>query len=280
MKEKTEQPKLYAWQQIAQLPFVQGPLLGASVMAAVTPLLNWTNHVMNDKPMVWRNAMAGATEYASSAVPSYATVFFIKRLLQPSSGQTSSFYDFATSFTAGAFSGLANTPFDAVAQNKQFAKLPSSKKTREMMIKHHGYASLFKGGTATMLREGAWSTIYLTAIPILASYFSERGLKREHAEGLALILTAGSYGMLSTPLNQLRSKKQLGLTEPTPIKSYIQHAKDIWNQKPTTSVLQRFSFYFKGALPRTVTTTIAGGLLVEGQELYNTFVKPSSTPKV
>ncbi len=273
MKEKTEQTKLHAWQQIAQLPFVQGPLLGASVMTAVTPLLNWTNHVMNNKPMIWRHAMAGATEYASSAVPSYATVFFIKKLLQPNPSQSSSFYDFATSFAAGALSGLASTPFDAVAQNKQLAQLPSSKQTREMMIKHHGYSSLFQGGGATMLREGTWSTIYLTAIPVLASYFNDKGLTKEQAEGLALILTAGSYGWFSTPLNQLRSKKQLELTESAPGKSYLQHAKDIWNQKPTASPLQRFSFYFKGGLPRTITTIAAGGLLVEGQELYNNLVK-------
>lgn len=275
MKEKTEQSQLHTWQQIAQLPFVQGPLLGASVMTAVTPFLNWTNHVMNNKSMIWRYAMSGATEYASSAVPSYATVFLIKKLLQPNPDQSSSFYDFVTSFTAGAFSGLAGTPFDAIAQNKQFAKLPSSKQTREMMLKYHGRSSLFQGGGATMLREGTWSTIYLTAIPTLASYFLEKGLKKEQAEGLAVILTAGTYGLFSTPLNQLRSKKQLGLTEPAPGKSYIQHVKDIWNQKPTASTWQRFSFYFKGAIPRTITTTVAAGLLVEGQELYNNLVNPS-----
>ncbi|MCL9684437.1 solute carrier family 25 protein [Legionella maioricensis] len=275
MKDKTDKSEFYFWQQVAQLPFVQGPLLGASVMTMVTPLLNWTNHVMNDKPMVWRNAMSGSVEYASSAIPSYATVFAIKKMLQPTSNRSSPLYDFFSSFAAGAFSGLASTPFDAIAQNRQLAEIPSSKQTGQKMITLNGYSSLFQGGTATMLREGIWSTVYLTAVPILTQHFCAKGMKKEQAEGLALILTAGSYGMFSTPLNQLRSRKQKGLTEPLEIKSYLQHVQDIWNQKPTANTLQRCAFFFKGAIPRTVTTTVAGGLLVKGQELYNEVVASS-----
>ena len=277
MKNKTDKSEFHFWQQIAQLPFVQGPFLGAGVMTMVTPLLNWTNHVMNDKPMVWRNAMSGSVEYASSAIPSYARVFAIKKVLQPTSGQPSPFYDFFSSFAAGSFSGLASTPFDAVAQNKQLAKIPSSKQTRQQMITLNGYSSLFQGGAATMVREGIWSTVYLTAVPVLTQYFCTKEMKKEQAEGLALILTAGSYGLFSTPLNQLRSRKQIGLTEPLERKSYWQHAQDIWNQKPTANTLQRSAFFFKGAIPRTITTTVAGGLLVKGQELYNEIV---TSPKL
>ncbi|MBL7479832.1 MC/SLC25 family protein [Legionella bononiensis] len=275
MHSRTDRTELPTWKKYLQYPFIQGPLLGAGVMTLVTPGLNWTNHVLNGKTMQWRFAMSGSFEYASSAIPSYAVVFVLKKLMQPENQQVSPLYEFATSFTAGAFSGLASTPFEGIAQNKQLSKLTTSQETRHRMIMHHGYNALFQGGFSIMLREGLWSTVYLTAIPTLARYFKSTGMKKEQAEGLALVLTAGSYGFFSTPLYQLRFRKQQGLTEPVVGKSYLQHAKDIWNQPGNGGTVQRLGFFFKGALPRTLTTTIAGALLYKGQEILQELIKPS-----
>lgn len=275
MESKNDRSQLPFWKSFLQLPFIQGPLLGAGVMTVVTPGLNWTNHVLNGKKMQWRFAMSGSFEYASSAIPSYAVVFMLKKLLQPEHKQVSPLYEFATSFTAGALSGLASTPFEGIAQNKQLSELPTSRETRQRMISYNGYSSLFRGGVSIMLREGLWSTVYLTAIPTLARYFQSSGIKKEQAEGLALILTAGSYGFFSTPLYQLRFRKQQGLTEPSSDKSYLHHTKEIWGQNITGTTVQRLGFFFKGALPRTVTTTVAGALLYKGHELFQELVKPS-----
>ncbi|KTD48261.1 MC/SLC25 family protein [Legionella quateirensis] len=275
MHSRTDRTELPTWKKYLQFPFIQGPLLGAGVMTLVTPGLNWTNHVLNGKTMQWRFAMSGSFEYASSAIPSYAVVFVLKKLMQPEGQQVSPLYEFATSFTAGAFSGLASTPFEGIAQNKQLSKLPTSQETRHRMIMNNGYNALFQGGFSIMLREGLWSTVYLTAIPTLARYFKSTGMKREQAEGLALVLTAGSYGFFSTPLYQLRFRKQQGLTEPVAGKSYLEHAKDIWNQPGSGGTVQRLGFFFKGALPRTLTTTIAGALLYKGQEMLQELIKPS-----
>ena len=275
MHSRTDRTELPTWKKYLQFPFIQGPLLGAGVMTLVTPGLNWTNHVLNGKTMQWRFAMSGSFEYASSAIPSYAVVFVLKKLMQPENQQVSPLYEFATSFTAGAFSGLASTPFEGIAQNKQLSKLPTSQETRHRMIRHNGYNVLFQGGLSIMLREGLWSTVYLTAIPTLARYFKSTGMKKEQAEGLALVLTAGSYGFFSTPLYQLRFRKQQGLTETVARKSYLQHAKDIWNQPGNGGTVQRLGFFFKGALPRTLTTTIAGALLYKGQEMLQELIKSS-----
>ena len=60
MKHHTEQtPDL--WIKVAQSPWMQGPLLGSSVMAMATPLLNWTNNslsnTINGSKMSFRNPM-------------------------------------------------------------------------------------------------------------------------------------------------------------------------------------------------------------------------------
>lgn len=50
MKEKTEQNTPFVT-KIAESPWVKGPVLGAGVMALLTPLLKWTNHVYKGEKM-------------------------------------------------------------------------------------------------------------------------------------------------------------------------------------------------------------------------------------
>jgi|GEM_PF-4490940 len=269
MKNNTEQHSSHAWANVAQSPWMQGPVLGASVMALVTPLQKWTNCSLKGDKMSFRNPMSGALAYSASAVPGYATTFAFKALLQKSPEETSQQYDLLTSFAAGGLSGLVCTPFEALAQNKQLTNNPSSKGTFQKMHHHHGYQAFFQGSASIMLREGLWSTAYMTAIPMMSSALQERGLKKPQAELLALLTVAGTYGLASSPLNQLRFKKQQGLTEPTLGKSYLGHANDIFNQEPEARYTRRVGFFFKACLPRTVTTMVAAGLMVKGTEYYN-----------
>lgn len=273
MKSKEEKNLNRDWKQVAAYPFVKGPVLGAGVMMLATPGLNWTNHVLNNKPMVWKNAMSGSFIYAFSSIPSYAVVFMTKNLLQDNTEKSNLYRELTTSFIAGAFSGFVGTPFEAIAQNKQLTNNPSSQSVRSLMIKNNGYSSLFQGACSIMFREGIWSTIYLTAIPSMTNYFQSKGIDKNKSEALALILTAGSYGFFSSPLYQLRFKKQFGLTEPIEKKGYLEHAKDIWKQNTDAAPMQRVGFFFKACLPRTATTTFAAALICKGQELYNEWVE-------
>lgn len=275
MKAKEEKSIPPSWKKIAAYPFIQGPILGAGIMALATPGLNWTNHVLNNQKMLWKNAMSGTFVYSSSSIPAYAVVFAIKNVLQSKQEESTALNEFGSSFIAGAFSGLIGTPFEAIAQNKQLTNNPSSISTRQLMIKHNGFSSLFQGAYSIMLREGLWSTVYLTAIPTLTEYFQSKGMPKQQSEALALIMTAGTYGFFSSPLYQLRFKKQQGLTEPIEKKGYVEHAKDIWQQKPQATNAQRIGFFFKACMPRTITTTIAAGLMYKGNELYNDLIKPS-----
>ena len=260
--------------EAAQKPYIKGPLLGAGVMTAVTPLLNWTNHVTNDKKMLIRYAMGGASQYALSSAPTYGMVFMAKKILESSSNKNTPTYDFATSFLARSLSGLVYTPFSAIAQNQQFTKLPSAT-TIKKMFTHNGIKSFFRGASVTGVQEGTWSTIYLTAVPFLVKHLQSKGMEKKKAEGISCVAIAGTYGFLSTPLNQLRSRKQLGLTEPAPTKSYAENLGEIWRKNPTATNQQRLSSLFKGVVPRTITTTVAAGIIVKGSELYDQVVKPS-----
>ena len=104
----------------------------------------------------------------------------------------------------------------------------------------------------------------------------EQGVSNERAKLYSVVVVAGTYGFFSAPLNQLRFKKQQGLTESIQMKSYSEHAKDIFNQDPKASTLHRVRFFFKASVPRALTTTVAGGLLVEGKRLYEEVVNTYS----
>src|SRR3990167_730320 len=121
MKNETNQTTPL-WAQAADFPWIKGPALGASVSWMVTPLLKWTNHTLNNEKMPLKNPFSGAMSYATSAIPGYAVTFALKALLAKSPEETSSQYDLLTSFTAGGFSGLACTPFEVLAQNKQLTQ--------------------------------------------------------------------------------------------------------------------------------------------------------------
>lgn len=238
-------------------------------MALVTPCLKWTNHVYKGEKMPRGNYFSGAGAYALSAVPGYATTFAFKALLKKKPEETSQGYELFSSFAAGSFSGFVCAPFEALAQNKQLTHSSSSKETAQQMRSHHGYSSFFRGATSVMLREGLWSTVYMTAIPMMSASLQKQGVEKQYADPLAMLTVAGAYGLFSSPLNQLRYRKQAGLTGATINKSYLEHAKDIFNQAPTASHLTRAGFFFKAGFPRAVTTTVAAGLMVKGTEYYH-----------
>ncbi len=268
MKNKTEQPTPLLV-KAAESPWVQGPVLGAAVIALATPFLKWTNHAYKGEKMPRGNVFSGAGAYALSAVPGYATTFAFKALLNNKPEENSQGYALFSSFAAGSLSGLVCTPFEALAQNKQLTHSASSKETAQQMRAHHGYRSFFRGAGSVMLREGGWSTVYMTAIPMMSASLQKKGVEKQYAQPLAMLTVAGAYGLFSSPLNQLRYRKQEGLTRPAASKSYLEHAKDIFNQNPKAGNMARVGFFFKAALPRAVTTTVAAGLMVKGTECYN-----------
>lgn len=110
------------------------------------------------------------------------------------------------------------------------------------MRAHHGYSSFFRGAASVMLREGLWSTVYMTAIPMVSQSIQKQGFEKQYAQPLAMLMVAGAYGLFSSPLNQLRYRKQAGLTAATTNKSYLEYAKDIFNQDPKASDMARVGF--------------------------------------
>jgi hypothetical protein len=286
MKE-TQETKLFPnWSAFANYPLIKGPLLGSIITYIISPGLNWTNQVLNNTKMIWTpsNAMKGSFTYACSALPTYGVVFGTKNFLNWKFESKSSTSDLLKSFIAGGISGFIQTPFDAIAQNKQLAKddaisqnkqlaKDAKESTVKLMLKNNGYRSFFQGALVTMLREGVWSMVYLSATPIVSEYLQSQGIEKNKADALTLIFIAAPYGFFSTPCTKLRYEKQVNLTQPNEPKSYLEHTKNIWNKNPQATTFDRFKLFYKGCLPRTLTVTLAAGLIIKGNELYDEVVK-------
>lgn len=109
MKNQTEQTTPL-WVKAAESPWVQGPFLGGTVIAIVTPFLKWTNHQYKAEKMPRGNYFSGAGAYALSAILGYAATFTFKAFMSKKSEKTSELYELLSSFAAGSLSGLVCIP--------------------------------------------------------------------------------------------------------------------------------------------------------------------------
>lgn len=257
------------WPTVLQLPWIKGPLIGGSVISLLTPLHKWTNHALNNQKMPWKNPMSGALSYAASSIPSFAVTFSTKALLKRPPEESSKAYDFMTSFIAGGTSGFVCAPFQSVAQNKQLTDNPSNMDVIRKIKEHHGYQGFFQAASIGVLREGLWSVMFMSAIPVLSKNLQATGYKKREAEFISVMSIAGIFGLFSTPLNILRFKKQQDLTKPVPRKSYVQHIHDVLHQEATPSTARKISFFFKAFVPRTVNSIAITGLMFKANEFYD-----------
>ncbi len=125
---------------------------------------------------------------------------------------------------------------------------------------------------SVIARETPWATIHLAGLPI-ASFFIQQNyrINKNYADIISAVMTAGTFGVLSSPLAQLRFQKQLHLTKKAPPKSYSSIIKNIWNQEPNASPLRRLGFFFKGAKPRSITAMTSAFLINKGREYLESF---------
>lgn len=274
MKDASNQSYTY-WQN----PLLRGSILGGVVLTAVTPGLNWTNQVIANNPFGWKNlfhlkAFSGAKAYASSAAPSYAFAFAVKKMLSDQVAPTT-FNHLCCAFGAGAAAGFVLTPFEALAQSKQLDK-SNSKNLLHTVIKQNGVSALLRGATISMFREGVWTASYMFAPSFFATYFQRLGLPEQHASTASALSFGALFGIFSAPLNVLRFHKQSGLTQPKENHSYLQLAKQVGQELPTSNLTARVCLFFKGAKPRAITAGTAAVLLHEGSKVYD---KLTSKPR-
>ena len=160
-----------------EYPLAKGSVLGASVMVAVTPGLNYVSSIVTGNPMPWSRPFTGCVSLAAAGTVNCATTFTIKSLLGGDAKDASDGKRFFTSFMAGMASGLTTCSLESVALN-QLSTKTSMMQTARTMHHHYGFAGFFRGANGMMAREGGWASMYMAAVPILSQRFKEAGCNR------------------------------------------------------------------------------------------------------
>lgn len=248
-------------------PLVKGSILGAGVMFWVTPGVNKVTYRSSNTQMPWSQAFSGWQPLVVSGVIGCATSFNVKGMLREPEGKSSSRKEFATSSMAGAVSGITLCPFESINVNHQ-GRSGAVIDTARSMFKHHQYAGFFRGTGAMMMRESAWTIMYMTAVPTISQNLQKTGYNRATADAFALIFSACLFGFASTPINRLRIMKQTGLTTAGTTPSYKQLATTMFQEIKNNGIAS----CFKGAGVRSVTSAFAMTLFYYGGERYDRIV--------
>lgn len=249
-------------------PVVKGSILGAAAMTLVTPGVNRFNH---GRSMRWSQAFTGWQPLAVSGMVGCGVSFYIKDILGGNDPSASSIQKSWTSAVAGAISGIAICPFEAVNHNhKKDERLANTVGT---IIKHRGYSGLFHGTASMMVRESAWVMMYMMAVPTISEYLREKGYHRATADAFALIFSASMFGFVSAPVNRMRAMKHDGLVHSEKTMTYWQLASRLFHEKPHQTSVQKMANCFKGAGVRAATSGFAGALFYYGREGYDHIIQ-------
>lgn len=271
MNKKSQRSNQDTFVDFMTHPMVKGSILGAGVMFLVTPGINKVTYRSKNTHMPWSQAFSGWQPLVVSGVVGCATSFAVKSLLIDTEEKESSFRAFGTSATAGAVSGITLCPFESVNVNHQ-GRSGTVADTARSMLKHHGYAGFFRGTGGMMIRESAWTMMYMTAVPTISQNLQKRDYNRATADALALIVSACMFGFASAPINRLRIMKQADLTKPGTTPSYRQLATAMFQEHKISAKHAKVAGCFKGAGVRSITSAFAGGLFYYGSEGYDRVV--------
>lgn len=264
----TQRSNRNKWIDVMTHPMVKGSILGAGVMFWVTPGINTVTYRSANMRMPWSQAFTGWQPLVVSGVVGCATSFAVKSVFHDPDKEASSLNAFATSAAAGAISGVTLCPFESINVNHQ-GRSGSVIDTAHSMLKHHGYTGFFRGTAGMMVRESAWTMMYMTAVPTISQNLQTAGYNRATADAFALMVSACLFGFASAPINRLRIMKQQALTQPGKTPTYLQLASTMFNEHKNSAAHVKVASFFKGAGVRSITSACAGGLFYYGSEGYD-----------
>lgn len=269
---------------------IQGSVVGGGVTAVVSPLLGWTNLVIQAKKnqasqsthyaklpkinimrlLFNKQVFSGTSTYVTSVAPVTALALASNNAMANSLPKTKT-NTLISAFAGGFIAGVISTPFEAIAQSATLTQNMSKKNIVNNIRQHNSTLALMRGASMLGLREGLWFPAYTAASTMLGPFFESQGLSKDNSETFATFVAGAAFGLISCPINLFRFAKQSDLTKPCENKSYPQHFNILWQRAPKASTSQRIGFFFTGGLPRTLTAASAATLMHLGTKAYKAY---------
>lgn len=270
LMNKQESYDFYKW----MYKFLSGSIIGLSNATLVTPLVNYSNHVIERRGNRGKNTVKFTCARAFDGVLSYNLSFILRvGVSLPLNGYflhklngyvgVDKTHQVMTSILAGGVAGAFAALPEAIAQTQQLSlPKPSSLQVIREAYRCNGLFSLTRGTSAMVGRSAGFTAGYLGFMPMMCESMRQKMGDHFLADVFSAIVCGLAVGAITTPFNTLRFKKQEHFTQKSTAPSY--------------SALLRsatFAGLYVGFLPRTVMYMFSMWYIAEGNKLCHAFSK-------
>lgn len=272
----------YTW----QTKLISGAVIGLANSTAVTPVVNYTNHVMNRHAgavkFTCARAFDGLAMYNISFVSRVSVALSLDSLFLhhfSTQGEVSHHHTLLSSIVSGGIAGSVATLAEAVAQTQQLSEpKPSARAIVKQAYLYNGFFGLARGMPEMMARSAGLTAGFLAFMPPLCQRIRhELGghwLADELADVFSALLCGLAVGIITTPPNNLRFDRQKDFSLEGPARTYAQ----IWQDKCTTKDgAYRFSMgvnrLFVGLKPQTLRCMMSMYIITKGNDMYHLFTE-------
>lgn len=191
-----------------------GGTAGVCEVLIMQPTIAIKNALQEGRPIPWypRALYRGLAVNAASIAPITAIQFGTHRLLERALGEdVSELGRIGAAAGAGAASALVGCPAELLMIQQQKSGQPLLAEARRI-VSQYGALGLYRGMTATTIRETVYTGSYLGLCPVLKGYLDSRKLLEGYPAGSSLVLsgiTAGLFAAFATqPVDTAKTRQQ------------------------------------------------------------------------
>lgn len=262
---------------------LRGGCVGSVSVTAVTPIMNFTNHVLAMKRaqaltnnsasthmatrFTLRRAFDGVLSYNASVVPMIATslylnAFFMKQAVDRGYEADNGAKIFSAT-SSGMIAGMLGALPEGVAQAQQLnTPKPGALSVVRNIVSHNGFFALGRGVMPTMVRQGIFTVGYMGLMPYLSASLHERIKSPFVADLFSASLSGLVIGPVTAPWNMLRFERQKNFEQPGSAQSYSSIIRKAFDPRSPLSLMT-------GWKPRTLMSACSMLILHKGKEVYD-----------
>jgi len=256
---------------------LRGGCVGSVSVTAVTPVMNFTNHILAKQgaqsaanlatKFTLRRAFDGVLSYNASVVPmigislSLNTFFMTQARKQGYERDDVMKLGFATA--AGMTAGMVGALPEGIAQAQQLSTpKPGALSVVRSVVRENGFFALTRGIGPTMPRQATFTLGYMGLMPYFTAHVREKIDNPLIADLFSASICGLIVGPATAPWNTLRFERQKNFEKTGPASSYSSIVREAF--APTSKVN-----LMAGWRPRTLMSACSMFLLHKGKELYD-----------
>ena len=279
MPQKTVEQKKYDF-QTWKTQIIHGTTIGLVNSTIVTPVVNYTNHTINQNTHTGSPAVKFTCARAFDGLVCYNISFILRISVALSLDsyilhKLSAYCDIKKQHTllssviSGGIAGATATLSESIAQTQQLSKIkPSAKIIIETAYRHNGFFGLTRGMPEMVVRSAGLTAGYLALMPPLCQYIRQEIGDHLVADIFSAMICGLLVGAITTPPNNLRWERQHDLIKKGPAPAYTQ----LWKEKCTTatgahSIRAGMRHLFVGFKPQTLRCMLSMFIITKGNEL-------------